>query len=234
MSISPSSHTDLASQNLIDDLNENPSPRCPCMIVLDTSSLNNDTTTINNLNAALQNFLDAIKKDEVAACSIELGVISTAGVGTLELPLTSALHLEQIGPIFSNGKVSLGQATERALQHLEQRKDKYRKNGVAYYQPWLVIISDGASNDAYQHVARQTCNLTEQRKLICLPVGIQNADLKKLSEFSIHSAKTMDGLNFASFFEWLSASMSRVSASTYTSLAGQSSSSCCGCLGFHL
>ncbi|HRH92677.1 MAG TPA: hypothetical protein PLW01_12290, partial [Agitococcus sp.] len=96
-----------------------------------------------------------------------------------------------------------------------------QKNGVAYYQPWLIIISDGAPTDSYQHAAAKSRQLSQDRKLVCLPIGVEGANTAVLSEFSSRGAKALSGLKFQEFFEWLSASMSRVSASASTSSAVQ-------------
>lgn len=47
-------------------------------------------------------------------------------------------------------------------------------------------------------------------------MGVNNADMSILSEFSNRPALKLQGLNFKDFFEWLSASMSRVSGSGST------------------
>ncbi len=212
----------MSNYNLIttNDLIENPSPRCPCMVILDTSGSMNGAP-IQQLNEGLQYFIESLKQDEVAACSVEAGVITAGDSVTEQLPFTSVLNLEQVSRFSASGLTPLGRATELALQRLEQRKTEYRKNGVAYYQPWLVIISDGAPTDAYQHAASQAHSLSAQRKLVCLPVGVQGADLNVLGEFSHRGAKMLDGLKFHEFFDWLSASMSRVSASASTSASVQ-------------
>jgi len=52
---------------------------------------------------------------------------------------------------------------------------------------------------------------------VVLPIGVEGADLNILGQFSSRGAKKLQGLKFNEFFEWLSASMSRVSASASTS-----------------
>jgi uncharacterized protein YegL len=56
----------------------------------------------------------------------------------------------------------------------------------------------------------------QQRKLVVLPVGVEGADMDTLNQFSHRGAKKLAGLQFNEFFEWLSASMSRVSSSAST------------------
>jgi len=99
---------------------------------------------------------------------------------------------------------------------LEERKEEYRQTGTPYYQPWLVLISDGAPTDHWQYVAQKAKDLCNNKKLVSLAVGVNNADMSILSEFSNRPALKLQGLNFKDFFEWLSASMNRVSGSGST------------------
>lgn len=199
-----------------DDLINNPSARCACMVVLDTSSSMNGEP-ISQLNQGMGHFIASIQEDEVASCSVELGVI-TAGSQVQEiLPFTTAMSIDSMQALSASGMTPLGQAVNLAIQRLEQRKKEYKRSGVAYYQPWLVIISDGAPTDSYQSIASQCYQLSNERKLVVLPIGVQGADMNVLSQFSSRGAKKLDGLKFNEFFEWLSASMSRVSSSASTS-----------------
>lgn len=202
------------------DLIDNPSTRCACMLVLDTSG-SMSGTAINELNKGVAHFIEAVQQDEVASCSVEVGIISAGGNVRIELPFTTAMNIDGIPTLNATGSTPLGQATTLALQCLDERKYEYQQAGVAYYQPWLVIISDGEPTDEYQNIAQQVKNLSEQRKLVVLPLAVAGANLNKLSEFSSRGAKKLDGLKFSEFFEWLSASMSRVSASASTSAGVQ-------------
>lgn len=198
------------------DLIENPSPRCPCMVVLDTSgSMSGEP--IRQLREGFNHFLQSLHQDEVALCSVEVGMI-TAGSQVQEvLPFTTVDHIDHRVSFEASGSTPLGEAVGLAIQRLEARKAEYRRAGVAYYQPWLIIISDGAPTDDWQVIAGQAQELARQRKLVSLPIGVEQADMNVLGRFSNRPAIHLQGLQFSEFFEWLSASMSRVSASASTS-----------------
>lgn len=202
----------IASNDLID----NPSPRCACMVILDTSG-SMDGDAIRELNSGIGHFIASVQQDEVAAYSVEIAVITAGAKITEILPFTTANNIDGITEFSAYGCTPLGQATELALKRLEQRKKEYKRSGIAYYQPWLVIISDGAPTDSYSAAAQQAKALSEQRKLVVLPIGVDGADLNILGQFSSRGAKKLQGLKFNEFFEWLSASMSQVSASASTS-----------------
>ena len=42
---------------------------------------------------------------------------------------------------------ALGEGVTAALRLLDERKAQYRAAGTPYYQPWLVILTDGAATD---------------------------------------------------------------------------------------
>jgi uncharacterized protein YegL len=201
-----------------DDLIENPSTRCPVTLVLDTSG-SMDGEPIAQLNAGAQLFIDEVKRDDLARWSVELAVYTAGGSANRLLPFTCVDQIAGIAPLTASGNTPLGEATRMALDDLEARKASYRQAGVPYYQPWLVLISDGAPTDSWQDAASRARALSGQRKLVSLPIGVQGADLAVLSAFTSKTAVALDGLKFRELFAWLSASMARVSASTSSDAA---------------
>lgn len=199
-----------------DDLIDNPSPRCPCLLVVDTSgSMSGEP--IRQLNQGVQEFISALQADEVAACSVEVAILAAGGNVEEILPFTTALDLDYVSTFTAQGLTPLGTAVEKGLSMLEERKAEYQRNGIAYYQPWLVMISDGAPTDNWTNAASHARSLSDNRKLVSLVVGVNDADMDTLGQFSNRPAVKLDGLKFSQFFQWLSASMSRVSASASTS-----------------
>jgi uncharacterized protein YegL len=91
------------------------------MLVLDTS-YSMSGAPIAQLNAGFQHFVAALQEDEVAACSVELGVITAGGVATEALSFTTAMHIDSVAQFNANGGTPLGRATELALQRLDDRK----------------------------------------------------------------------------------------------------------------
>lgn len=197
------------------DLIDNPSPRCPCMVVLDTSGSMNGHT-IQELNSGFELFLKNLRDDDVAAYSVEVSVITAGDRVHEHIPFTIATNIDIHTEFQASGVTPLGGAVEMALDRLESRKNDYKKNGVAYYQPWLIIISDGAPTDNWQAAAKRAESLSAAKKLVSLPIGVSNADMSILGQFSSRPAIKLQGIRFSDFFSWLSASMSRVSASAST------------------
>lgn len=211
---STSMHHKLAIQN---DLIENPSPRCACTVILDTSySMHGDR--IRQLNEGLQLFLQEVHDDEMTACTLEISVITAGETVREELPFTSALNIDSCQHFSANGSTPLGGAMDLALKNLERRKAEYKDAGVPYYQPWVVIISDGEPNDlGWEQAAAKAKKLSSDGKLVSLSVGVDGANMSDLGQFSHRPPLKLDGLKFSEFFLWLSASMARVSQSASTS-----------------
>lgn len=201
------------------DLVENPTARIAVCLCLDVSgSMYGDP--IDELNEGIQMFYDAIKADQIARYAAEIGIV-TFGLDHAECVADFASvdvapnppHLE------ADGFTPMGEAVNMALDMLENRKRDYRNQGVDYYQPWLVLMTDGAPNGEESELRRsisRTCDAVNNRKLTLFPIGIgADADMDMLRQFSPKwTPLRLKGLNFREFFTWLSQSVSVVSQSS--------------------
>ena len=107
----------------------------------------------------------------------------------------------------------MGEAVELSLNLLEKRKEEYKNNGVSYYQPWFVMITDGEPTDSeWEKAARRLYNAEQNKRVFPMVVGTKDADFYNLEKF-VSEPIQLEGLKFQEFFSWLSASMSRVSTS---------------------
>ena len=75
------------------DLINNPSPRCACMVILDTSA-SMGGAPIQQLNDGFAHFIQSLQQDEVAACSVEVSVITAGGNVSEQLPFTTAMDIQ--------------------------------------------------------------------------------------------------------------------------------------------
>lgn len=83
------------------------------------------------------------------------------------------------------------------------------------------MISDGAPTDDWRVAALHAREMASKKKLVSLMVGVGGANMDILREFSNRPACKLQGLKFSEFFQWLSASMSRVSSSNSTASSVQ-------------
>ncbi|GAB4343103.1 MAG: VWA domain-containing protein [Calditrichia bacterium] len=198
------------------DLIDNPTPRCACMLVLDTSS-SMSGEPISSLNEGVQQFVQEVQEDEFARYSVELGIITFGGSVQEVVPLQT-LENFQAPELSASGYTPMGEAVNLALDRLEQRKQEYKSSGVSYYQPWMVLMTDGQPNDeGWERAAQRLRALGEDKKIAVFGIGIgEHCDMQSLALFcpSKRPPLPLAGLKFREFFVWLSQSMSRVSQST--------------------
>jgi uncharacterized protein YegL len=198
-----------------DDLVDNPTPRVPVSLCLDTSS-SMQGSPIQELVRGVNLFYDAIDKDEDAHDSAEINIVEFNSSAGLRHDFASIERLPRDTSMTANGATAMGAGVNLALDTLELRKATYSASGVLYYQPWLVLMTDGAPTDNIDLAARRVVDLVEAKKLTVFPIGIGSAaDMKTLARFSpTRPPLRLDGLKFKEFFEWLSKSVARVSRST--------------------
>ncbi|HJQ23819.1 MAG TPA: VWA domain-containing protein [Blastocatellia bacterium] len=194
---------------------ENPEPRCPCVLLLDVSgSMNGER--IAALNQGLQTFKNDLVTNSLAARRVEVAIVTFDSKVEVVQDFVTA---DQFNPptLGTGGLTHMGAAIHAGLDLLQQRKSQYRTNGVAYYRPWVFLITDGEPQGESEEIVRQAAQRIrdeEQNKRVAFfAVGVENANMSRLQEIAIRAPVKLNGLNFAELFVWLSASMQRVSQS---------------------
>lgn len=196
-----------------EELVENPTARLPVCVVLDTSA-SMSGLPIQELQEGVNIFFRELLNDEVARYSAEVAIVTFGG--TVEMPVDfAAIDRQSIPTLKANGWTPMGAAVEKALDLLNMRKEEYKRAGVDYYQPWLVLMTDGAPTDDISRASAIVTNLVRDKKLAVFAIGVGNdADMNELGKLSGGRAPLkLEGLEFGKFFLWLSASVSRVSQS---------------------
>lgn len=203
----------------LEDLVNNPTARVPVCLCLDISG-SMDGQPINELNEGVRLFYEAIKEDETALYSAEISIITFGGDNAECIADFASLELQPNAPrLTASGMTPMGEAVNMALDLLERRKEEYKDRGVDYYQPWLVLMTDGEPNGDKAELSRaidRTVELVNQKKLTVFPIGIGTyADMNVLGQFSPKRPPLkLQGLKFREFFAWLSKSVSKTSQST--------------------
>ena len=195
-------------------LAENPDPRAPCLLLLDTSaSMSGDP--IQALNQGLQTFYRDVLADELAKRRVEIAIVTfgSGGVQTIQNFVTVD---EWMPPTLRAGdSTPLGQALEVGLKLLKDRKEIYKRAGLQYYRPWVFLITDGEPTDTWQDAAQTLHQEDASKGLIFFAVGVEKARMDMLGKIApaTRPPLKLKGLNFADLFLWLSKSQQRVSHS---------------------
>lgn len=195
------------------ELISNPAARVAVCLVLDTSG-SMSGAPIDELNKGVKLFIDAIKNDDIAKYAAEVAIVTFGG--DVEV-YSDFQNIENFSfrDLDADGGTPMEEAVMQALDLLETRKKEYVDAGVDYYQPWMVIMSDGQPDYPPNQSSQMTYDMASKKKLSCFQLGIgDQADMQTLAKFSPRKPLRLKGLNFEGFFEWLSKSIQAVSQST--------------------
>lgn len=189
---------------------DNPEPRCPCVLLLDTSG-SMGGQPIAELNAGLVAFKEELMADELAAKRVEVAIVAFGPV-RVESEFQTA---EFFAPptLTANGDTPMGAAITRALDMVAARKATYKANGISYYRPWIFLITDGGPTDAWTEAARRVKEGDAKGAFAFFAVGVQGARMDILSQIASRQPLLLQGLKFRDLFSWLSKSLQSVSRS---------------------
>ena len=110
------------------------------------------------------------------------------------------------------------------MDMVTQRKDDYRMNGISYYRPWIVLLTDGYpehdSEAELTHAGERVREANDQKQfnLFAITCGDANETAISLIRDKItppgRPPKKTTEANFSELFQWLSNSMTAVSRSS--------------------
>ena len=195
------------------DFWDNPEPRCPVVLLLDTSG-SMDGVAIEQLNQGIRTFQQAVLQDAKASLRVELAVVTFNTSVNVSQEFVSIDSFSAVD-LVASGTTNMGAGIERALNMAEQRKAFLKSQGNAYYKPWVLMITDGTPTDEWKEAASKVHSAVENQKLSFFAVGVKGADMSVLKQVASPKLPPvmLDGLKFNEMFVWLSKSMIRVSAS---------------------
>ena len=185
--------------------------KCLCVLVLDTSGSMNTDNAIGQLNQGLQTFKSQIMNDETARDRLEIAIVSFNSEIKVELQPSLISEIE-MPTLKASGQTQLVRAIEEAQQVIKDRKDYYKSKGLTYYRPWIVVMTDGdpyPANQDIDGIAQKIQEDADAKKYVFFMIGVGNEvhdDVLSKLTTSQFPAMRMDAVNFAEFFQWLSAS----------------------------
>lgn len=103
---------------------ENPEPRCPCVLLLDTSG-SMQGASIATLNQGLQTFRDDLARDALASLRVEVAIVTFDSTVTVVQDFVTADQFEP-PTLTAQGLTYMGGAIHKALDMIQARKAQYR------------------------------------------------------------------------------------------------------------
>ena len=193
---------------------DNPEPRCPCVLLLDKSYSMNDNGAIHALNEGIQTLKTELEKDNVASLRVELAIVTFGGGVNLVQDFVTVGDFDPPQLVADGSATQMAGGIEMALDIVEERKDTYREK-VEYFRPWVFMITDGeptGESEAFiDDIVKRLREEENSKKVAFFAVGVEGANMKRLSGMIPRQPLPLRGLAFNELFSWLSASLRSVS-----------------------
>ncbi|MEN5206946.1 VWA domain-containing protein [Stenotrophomonas terrae] len=185
--------------------------RCACLLLLDTSAAMSGQR-IDQLNAGLMHFKQALYANAQSAQRVDVGIVSFGPVRTV----TEFVSADRFYPPFlvSTADTPIGAAIEQGVDMVRQRTQYYQANGLGYYRPWIFLVTAGAPSDSWRNAAELVRQGEASKDFQFFAVGMEGADMEALAQISVRAPLKLKEVNFRELFDWLSASMDTIARSS--------------------
>jgi uncharacterized protein YegL len=198
------------------EMSPNAEMKCPVVLVLDRST-SMAGAPINELNRGLKIFQTQIQNDEVAAARLEVAVV-TFGSDVKVCRDFSLFEDTAIETIVAEGATEMTKGVREAMYRIEARKAWYKEQGLQYYRPYIVLMTDGyptCSQQEIEAIRKDIRQGVQDKKFNFWAFGVENADMNFLQSLVPDGfpPQKLKGINFAEFFHWLSSSFSTIISS---------------------
>ena len=182
----------------------------PLILLVDTSG--SMDSCINELNTAAKEMVEELAKQESLRAEIHISIITFGGNSAkLHLPLLpiSEVKLENFN---ASGMTPLGGALKIAKEIIEDRNQITSDS----YRPMVILMSDGAPNDAWEEPLRSFIEDGRSKKCERLSLGIGTGYIYEILENFSSNKKVFeakDAKNIVEFFKFVTMTVKEKSIS---------------------
>jgi uncharacterized protein YegL len=169
---------------------------------------------IQELNEGIRQYREELAGDTIASKRVEVAIVTFGEDVRTALDFTTAEGF-QPPALTASGLTPMGRAVNQAIDMIDSRKQIYKASGIAYYRPWIFLITDGCPNDeGWERAADRAVAGEKAKHFAFFGVGVGEADMETLKRFCVRDPLMMKGIKFRELFMWLSSSQKSVSRST--------------------
>lgn len=171
---------------------------------------------MDKLHDGIAKFYEAILDDDMACDSCEAAIITFNDTAKLYEGFSSVENKNV--PNFSSflgGNTNISSAIRMALDLLAKQKEFYKNNKISYFQPWLVLFTDGLPTDDTSLIKRELMQMQDNDKLSVYTMALSDDPelLNALRGFSKKQPiRCVDHKEIKRFFDFLAKSVSVVAA----------------------
>ena len=210
-------NTDSRLEDMVEFV-DNPEPRCPCVLLLDVSG-SMTGSRIRTLNEGIETFKQEVVADSLTAVRAEIAVVAFNHEVNVVQDFVTADEF-QPRPLQASGGTCIAAALDKGLDMIEERKRAYRDNGIAYFRPIVLLLTDGEPEhdtpEAIRAAAQRVRDAESGRHAAVFSFGIDDdANIVQLSSMMSDSrpAKPLREAQLGGIFQWLANSMAAISSS---------------------
>ena len=195
-------------------------PKCTLALLLDISS-SMEGEKIMMLNEGIKVLKNELVMNELARKRVEIAVITFGD--EVKARTTGFSSVEEFYPdkFKAGGVTPMGTAILEGISQVEARGEYYKKEGIDYYRPLILLITDGAPTDMvvgdemWNRVVEAVHKGEEHHKFFFWPVGVEGANIEILKKIAPPNRDPLKvkGAGFREMFMWLSSSMEKIVAS---------------------
>lgn len=189
-------------------------PHMAVLLLLDTSGSMNGKP-LEELMEGYNQFLKQTAMDDLAMKRVDIATMQFGnGVRTVQdfVPLSKAVEMPAPS-LNADGQTPMGEAIEKGVQMVRDRCRVYDEAGIPHYKPWIFMITDGEPTDDITNAKTLIRQREDTGRLKFFSVGVNGANTTILSSLSKRTIQAMEKDQFKDIFNWISKSMSIISAS---------------------